>query len=907
MPSLTNNYNNVPNGLSTLSTSVKSFNKDSSKNPILFANSAVNLAGSVYDLAKGINNVFDYERDVITQNSNIMRGNHYIMGYERLPYPPLPILDPFSPPSVLEPFLPDSASDVMGMKQDIHTQELVEYDIENFKYSFDRKDNPDLFYEDPLFMSFDIIFDTISSPLFNGEVSSFFSIYAKNQYLYNAWVYYNKFIDLFFKIFTGFGRYEDRAGKPTKVWYISSITGLDKLTAKIPKYPEDFITITLTEDIAMMVNYMVDAYNNFVYNYSQQRYNIPDNLLRFKMMIRLTDGRTMKLMNHFETNDYMYDKAAEIYTLHDCTFDFFNSKNFADEIVNAGYNQRNDTPATVKFNINYKSIQKEIRTPLIKGEKNNVINNKELDADYTYGTLTKFNTIFRDRLNRTDEKNPSFKDKLAGAYGALSSLNNLLQNYIPKHQSEIPVPNDILGAVYDNNIQNVINPDDLKNSDIINAVSYQTRKELLTMFMNNINSNINVKIVPETVNLGYNYEIAPLPTQSTNLGYEYENNNNVSYNDLGFISLFLKTPFTGSLGYDYENINTQFSANLGYDYENINTQFSANLGTSYENIGNRLPLDNIQLYGTVNSLSYNLGNVYTNLYELRDTNLNIIYDNTVERINIPLESLYSNLVNNNIINNLGFEYNNEINKSEVIDMSNVYINNEFVNNEINLDVLYNSENKIETPDMLNIYDGDIINKQKMPNVVLFENKEKIPTELNILYDNLIKSKNTQDMGAIETNITKNVIDFNYDIVNINISKNEVLLGENYDNNISVNDVLLNNVYDNNASIKQENDLNMLYDNNIKKDTYLTNDVIDVNIKINDDINLGELENQNIKVNTLNNDIISIDVKTNDKINLGEDYDNNIKMNERNIEEPIIDIPVKSEIELGDSYENNLIE
>jgi hypothetical protein len=898
MSSLTNNYNNVPNGLSTLTTSVSSFNKASSKNPILFANSAVNLAGSVYDLAKGINNVFDYERDVITQNANIMRGNHYIMGYERLPYPPLPLLDPFSPPSVLEPFLPEVASDVMGMKQDIHNQDLVEYDIENFKYSFDRKDNTDFFYEDPLFISFDIIFDTVSSPLFNGEISSFFKIYAKNVYLMNAWKYYKKFIDLFFKIFNGYGGNLNTTIKQNKVWYISSISGLDKITAKIPKYPDDKITITLTEDIAMLVNYMIDAYNNFVYNYSQQRYNLPDNLLRFKMSIRLTDGRTMKLINHFETPDYIYDKAAEIYTLHDCTFDFFNSKNFPDEIINAGYNQRSDTPATVKIDIIYKSIQKETRTPLIKGERNNIINNKDLNE-----TSSSF-TIFRDRLNRTAEKEPSFKDKLAGAYGAMSSLNNLLQNYIPKYQSEIPVPNDTLGAIYNNNIENTINTDDLKNSDIINAVSYQTRKELLTMFMNNINKDINIKIIPETVNLGYNYEPTPIQ-HSINLGYNYENNNIETNNDLGFISLFLKTPFTGSLGYDYENTNVQFSANLGYDYENVYYQLSTNLGVEYENIGERLPLDNMQLYDAVNTPTYNLGNVYTNLYELRNINLNILYDNTVERINIPLESLYSNLVNNNIIDNLGVDYINEVNKLEIVDMSNVYTN-QTTNDEIVLDTLYNnSTNKPETLDMLNIYDGNIINKQKMPDMILFENKEKTTTELNTLYNNTIKKNDTQDMGGIVINTTKENVDFNYEVVNIN--KNEVLLGEIYDNNKESNDISLNNVYENNNIIKQVNDLNILYDNNIKTDINLNNDIIDVNTNINNDINLGELENENIERNILENDVIDINVESKNKIDLGEDYNNNIKIVERIIEEPVDEVSDKSEIQLGDSYENNLIE
>ena len=210
MSSITNNFNNVAGTASSISTNANSlkssFNKmKNAKNigssSLEFANSAVNLAGNVVDLTKSINGLFSLDRDVIQQNTNIMRGNHYISGYEQLPIPPFgPILNPFSPPSILEPFLPKDVKDVLGMSQDTR-QNLVEYDQENFKHSLERtNDETDSFYEDPLYQSFDIIFDRTTSPLFNGEVVKFFEIYGTNDYLFNAWTNYNKFIELFFKI-----------------------------------------------------------------------------------------------------------------------------------------------------------------------------------------------------------------------------------------------------------------------------------------------------------------------------------------------------------------------------------------------------------------------------------------------------------------------------------------------------------------------------------------------------------------------------------------------------------------------------------------------------------------------------------------------------------------------------------
>jgi hypothetical protein len=800
---------------------------------------------------------------------NIMRGNHYISGYERVPVPPLPPIDPFSPSNVLADFLPPEANDVLGLGQDIHTQPLVEYDLENFKYLMDRTDDADSFYEDPLYMSFDIIFDRTVSPLFNGEIDRFFEVYATNDYLNKAWIHYKKFTQLFFKIFNGIGPQKYQVTnvpfmpispvmnsaeiKRNKVWYINSILGLDKLTAKIPKYTEDKLTITLSEDVAMLVNYMIDSYNNFAYNYAQQRYNLPDNLMRFKMMIRFSDMRTMKLLNHFESPDYMYDKASEIYTLYDCNFDFFNSKNFGDEVINGGFGvAKQDNPSTVKFDIIYKSIQKEFRTPLIKGERNNVVNNKEVDSNLSLTNL------FRDKLGRTLEEEISMQDILTGAFGAATSLNNMLQNYIPKFQPPFPkLPPDLLGAVYDNtNNENEFygrrgsigetgnSPvDELVNGDLPNVDPLLARKNLIAKFTLDMKDNFN-RVLPSGIaglNLGNDYQQITTAPRQPHLDFDYHNDGTPTHGDLGFISLFLRPPHTGSLGFDYTNIGFTFGGNLGFDYTNDGSPIHGdlgfdytndgspihgdlgfdytnngspihgdlgfdytndgipthgNLGNDYANIGSRIPLTNITLFGKGNRTSPSLGFLYTNLSELRTVNLNSLYDNSVQRTYVPLGDLYSNLSVKNT-NDLGTDFSNVAGKP--------------------------------VPELNQ----------------LFGKVEKPPVELNSLFTNNENQKSTQDMGTLFSGTEKpSVQDLGNDFANNGIRPNTDL-GSDFTNTDQKRNVSLDNVYDNNSIGHNQTDLNSLYNNVIPPKQGLEGDTIDIKTTEKSKQDLGESYENNL--------------------------------------------------------------
>ena len=842
-------FNNYNNNYNNARTSSPGYNKY--KDPRNFLSASVEFANSAANLASGLLNSAN-DTDVIDQDMNIMSGNQYIPGYETLP----------RSPSDLFSIAPAVIGEIMGYDQDIRTQPLVDYDQENFKYSLDRQtDNSDFYYDDPLYVSFDLIFDDIESPLFNGEVDNFFSQYVVNNgELESARNKYYKFKELFFKIFNS-SSYSDV--KSNKVWYINSITGVDKLSAKIPKYEEDKITITLSEDISMLVNYMVDAYNNFAYNYSQQRYNLPDNLLRFKMSIQFTDMRTMKLLNHFEDPEYIYDKATQIYTLYDCNFDFFNAKNFTDEVIAGGYGVgKIDTPATAKFDVIYKSIQKEFRTPLLKNERGNIINNKDISP------LTSNILNFRNNLRRTDENKSSASDIFKDIFGAANNLNNMLQNFAPNFRPPIPIlPPNILGGLYDNDLGYTQHDYTLGVRDFEVPDPLQARKDLIEKFSNEIQfneqtslpSNIDLGIdyeqittIPKQRPLGNDYEQITQPLKQRPLGVDYENvDNNQPHGDLGVISLFLKPPFSNTLGYVFQNETPPPNEDLGFDYENGENPTHGDLGVDYINDGDRKPLDEITLFGkeTVNPSS--LGYVFANIYELRNVNLGLDYDNTAERQQVSLSTLYENLSEKTQID-LGTDFVNEADK-ESVELKTVYDNetdkqsvelktlydNESEKTKVELNTLFDKTEKDETGSLDKVYDNISEDKPPVELDTLFEKTEKSKSELDILYDNDVNKEDVSDMGNVFSGTEKELTDD---------------MGKVFDSESSERKISLNKVYDNESDEKQVDLGSDFVNEEIKREVNLGQTFINESgeqfVEL-DNVYINQpLEKENVELNTL---------------------------------------------------------
>ena len=258
----------------------------------------------------------------------------------------------------------------------------------------------DFWYEDPLIPSFEISFDT-TSPFFTGNenevernvdsnsLKSFLQKYTEidpDGYS-SRLTLWNEFKNVFFKIFEKDIKGEESRNPINKPYYITKLSGLEFLNKKIIKYGEDKITITLNEDISMAIWYIAELYNNIAYSYRNQRYMFPENVLRFDMTIKINDMRnfvipesanqsspTNPLLNRNDIQgnekikNILSKKSRIVYTLHDCNFNFFESKNYNNEIEMGGFGVgSNITPSTVSFDIFFKSVTRWSEFPLQEG------------------------------------------------------------------------------------------------------------------------------------------------------------------------------------------------------------------------------------------------------------------------------------------------------------------------------------------------------------------------------------------------------------------------------------------------------------------------------------------------------------------------------------------------------------
>jgi len=226
-----------------------------------------------------------------------------------------------------------------------------------------------------------------------------------------------------------FGRTLDY-NKWEKSYYIESIIGLEKLTSKMIKYGDDKLTITLTEDVSLRSSYLAELYNNLCYSYKNQRYLLPENTLRFDLMIEISDIRVFKMLNpkwDGDTNTIKQwinnDPPRMVYTLHDCNFDFFNSKAFEDAITMGGRDRASKNATNLSFDIKYKSVSKEFKSTLIpysvmlSNKRDQLVNNNILSQIGHFDYIKSSETI--KELNTRDERSQS--DNIA-AYNPLGNV-----------------------------------------------------------------------------------------------------------------------------------------------------------------------------------------------------------------------------------------------------------------------------------------------------------------------------------------------------------------------------------------------------------------------------------------------------------------------------------------------------
>lgn len=290
-------------------------------------------------------------------------------------------------------------------------QSLLDRDSEKFKYGLEQSTStPSLFFQDPLFLTFDLVIDQ-KSPLFSEEqngAGGFINNYSAIKSISNRRAIYDEFKKRLGELFN----IGTNTNKNNKSYYINSISGLDKLSARIVKYENDKITINMNEDVSMISAYVAHLYNILSYSYKEQKEMIPANLLRFNLYIKLHDVRNMPLyLQSSETGTTMtFDKSYQIYILRDCNFIFRDSKNFEGTITRGGFDAPlANKPSDLSIDIYYKSIEIESEYPLIRhsfdlnGVDSLKLNNKKTSLVISNNNYPLFNNEFINNYKSVEE------------------------------------------------------------------------------------------------------------------------------------------------------------------------------------------------------------------------------------------------------------------------------------------------------------------------------------------------------------------------------------------------------------------------------------------------------------------------------------------------------------------------
>jgi hypothetical protein len=251
---------------------------------------------------------------------------------------------------------------------------LVDNNTAVFRYGM-YSDNRINHYEDPIYIGFTMDIDTtFRSPFFNGQLSTFLSIWGKyNKELYQRVLLYEKFRNNIIQFLKS-----QESGPYFKSHYINTVSGLDKTLEKFVKPGDNFIEIEMYEDCGMNAGYLSYLYNNLTWSYTNGKAMIPKNLLRFDLQIKLSEIRNITAIRaSYETDSAERQNAQnflnavrdnitmELITLHNCYFDFSGASNFGDSITVAGIGASMPSPAVLKFKIYYDSVSRYIRPALI--------------------------------------------------------------------------------------------------------------------------------------------------------------------------------------------------------------------------------------------------------------------------------------------------------------------------------------------------------------------------------------------------------------------------------------------------------------------------------------------------------------------------------------------------------------
>jgi len=258
--------------------------------------------------------------------------------------------------------------------------------------------------EDPTILGYDIEIDTLNSPLFasnkNGQgtsCQSFIDTYGK----YNTEIKSRGEVLLEFKrqlfkflknntsesenssdvssveltgdnIRQGRNQFQTRTAEVTfsqptpKTYYLKKISGLDSLneqntsekTNSFVDYGKDFISLSFNEDVSQNIGYLGSLYKNLTWSRINGKQIIPENLLRFDVIITISEirryNRVFKNLSSNNLEIYADLISKYQYTLYECQF-FFDKLPHGNELDMSSPKQIDEYE--IKFNFKFSTLK----------------------------------------------------------------------------------------------------------------------------------------------------------------------------------------------------------------------------------------------------------------------------------------------------------------------------------------------------------------------------------------------------------------------------------------------------------------------------------------------------------------------------------------------------------------------
>ncbi len=213
--------------------------------------------------------------------------------------------------------------------------------------------------EDPVYFGFDIIIDSLNSPLLNGQSDQFLNNFSSSIEIESRTEILKSFqteLSKFFKFNSDKLEESNMFGsKIKKRHYIKKISGLEKLmesngpknSKSFTKYKEDTIKISFYEDSLLSTGSLASLYKLLYWSRINGKNIIPENLLRFDCEVIVSEVRNLARVrksvsgNNLNLEVLKENVSRYVYKIYECQFHFQNMTHPSDVDLEANSPSQN--------------------------------------------------------------------------------------------------------------------------------------------------------------------------------------------------------------------------------------------------------------------------------------------------------------------------------------------------------------------------------------------------------------------------------------------------------------------------------------------------------------------------------------------------------------------------------------